>query len=206
MFDRKTHWENIYRDKSPEDVSWYQREPSLSLQLIRNTRLAHDEPVIDVGGGSSILADYLIWEGYSNLAVLDISGNALARARNRLGDDAKNVEWYENDITDFEAPLQFSLWHDRAVFHFLTAESDRKRYVKTLQNSLKPGGHLIISAFAIGGPDKCSGLDIVQYDDEKLLAELGENFELIEAQGEIHITPAQKEQKFMYFRLIKKPG
>ena len=204
MFDTKTHWENIYHDKSPLDVSWYQKEPSLSLELIRNTQLASDEPIIDVGGGASVLVDYLCKEGFTNLAVLDISEIALTCAKKRLGVLAQNIEWHECDITRFSAPHRFSLWHDRAVFHFLTDKSGRKNYIKALKSALRPGGHLIIAAFTIGGPEKCSGLDIVQYDSKKLVAELGEDFELIEVKNEVHITPANKEQKFMYFRFIRK--
>ncbi len=200
MFDRKAHWENIYKEKSPLDVSWFQKEPALSLELIRNTQVANNEAIIDVGGGASVLVDYLCKEGFTNLAVLDISGNALSCAKKRLGDFAQNVEWYESDITQFDAPHQFSLWHDRAVFHFLANKSDRNNYVKALINALRPGGHAIIAAFAIGGPEKCSGLDIVQYDAAKLVAELGEDFELVEERSEVHITPADKKQTFVYFR------
>ncbi len=200
MFDRKAHWENIYKEKSPLDVSWFQKEPALSLELIRNTQVANNEAIIDVGGGASVLVDYLCKEGFTNLAVLDISGNALSCAKKRLGDFAQNVEWYESDITQFDAPHQFSLWHDRAVFHFLANKSDRNNYVEALKNALRPGGHAIIAAFAIGGPEKCSGLDIVQYDAAKLVAELGEDFELVEERSEVHITPADKKQTFVYFR------
>lgn len=203
MFDRKAHWQNVYQEKSALDVSWYQKEPALSLKLIRSTQVASDESIIDVGGGASLLVDYLCREGFMNLAVLDISDNALASAKKRLGDSAKNVEWFEADITQFNAPHQFSLWHDRAVFHFLTDQSDRKSYVEALKCALKSGGHLIIAAFAIGGPEKCSGLEIVQYDSDKLIAELGEDFELVEERNEVHITPSNKEQKFMYFRFIR---
>jgi 2-polyprenyl-3-methyl-5-hydroxy-6-metoxy-1,4-benzoquinol methylase len=205
MSDRKTHWEKIYGDKAPQEVSWYQKEPALSLQLIHNTHLAHDAPIIDVGGGASVLVEYLCDEGYTNVAVLDISAKALAYAQDRLGDNASRVEWYEEDVTRFKSPHQFSLWHDRAVFHFLTDESDRSDYVKVLKRTLEPNGHLIVAAFAIGGPIKCSGLDIVQYDAKKLTAELGEGFELVEESCEIHISPANKEQKFAYFRFMRKP-
>jgi len=203
MIDRKAHWENLYQEKSPLDVSWYQKEPTLSLELIRHAQLASDEAIIDVGGGASVLVDYLCKEGFTNLAVLDISGHALASAKKRLGDFAQGIEWFEADITQFKAPHQFSLWHDRAVFHFLTDQADRKNYVESLKHALRPGGCLIIAAFAIGGPEKCSGLKIVQYDSEKLKAELGDDFELVEERNEVHITPANKDQKFMYFRFIK---
>ena len=148
---------------------------------------------------------YLCKEGFTNLAVLDISGTALSCAKKRLGNLAQNVEWYESDITQFDAPHQFSLWHDRAVFHFLANKSDRNNYVEALINALRPGGHAIIAAFAIGGPEKCSGLDIVQYDAAKLVAELGGDFELVEERSEVHITPADKEQTFVYFRFAKMP-
>lgn len=204
MSDRKTHWEDIYKNKSPLEVSWYTTEPVLSLQLIRNTQVALDEPVIDVGGGASVLVDHLCEEGYSHVAVLDISANALAWAKNRLGDRANDVEWHEDDVTRFNPPHRFAVWHDRAVFHFLQEESDRRCYVEVLKRALEPDGNVIIAAFAIGGPTQCSGLDIVQYDAAKLQAELGEEFELIEERSELHITPANKEQKFAYFRFVRK--
>lgn len=204
MFDRKTHWQNVYKEKAALDVSWYQKEPTLSLELIHRTGVLNDEAIIDVGGGASALVDYLSKEGFTNLSVLDISENALNNAKKRLGDSAERIEWFEADITEFKSPHQFSLWHDRAVFHFLTDKSDRKKYVKVLNQTLRPDGHLIIAAFAIGGLKKCSGLDIVQYDSMKLLAELGEDFELLEERVEVHITPANKKQEFVYFRFIKK--
>jgi SAM-dependent methyltransferase len=206
MVDRKAHWQQIYQDKSPLEVSWYQQEPALSLELIHRTGIHSDDPIIDVGGGASVLVDRLCETGFTKLAVLDISRNALDSMRQRLGNRATMVEWFEADITDFTAPHPFALWHDRAVFHFLTEAEDRRKYVKSLKMALRPGGHLIIAAFAIGGPEQCSGLDIVQYDKEKLMAELGEGFELIEERNEVHITPANKEQQFMYFRLLKVQG
>ncbi len=204
MSDRKKHWENIYKDKSPQKVSWYENEPALSLQLIHNSHVALNAPIIDVGGGSSALVDCLCNEGYTNIAVLDISKNALAYAQDRLGDKSKEIEWYEEDITSFDPSHQFSLWHDRAVFHFMTNKSDRNKYINVLKRTLELNGHLIIAAFAIGGPTKCSGLDIVQYDAAKLMIELGEVFELVEEINEVHITPENKEQQFKYFRFIHK--
>lgn len=206
MPGRQAHWESIYHDKSPTDVSWYQQDPALSLQLIRNTHLSLAEPMIDVGGGASVLVDRLCHAGYTQVAVLDISASALDHAKKRLGDKAHGVEWYVEDVVTFDPPHPFSLWHDRAVFHFLTDQSDRRSYVNTMKRALKPGGHLIIAAFAIGGPSKCSGLDIVQYDAKKLLAELGEGFDLVEEKSAVHITPANREQKFAWFRLARKPG
>ena len=205
MFDRRIHWQKIFQEKSALDFSWYQKAPKLSLELIRCSQVASNEAVIDVGGGASVLVDHLSKECFKNLAVLDISANALASTKNRLGDSANNIECFVADITQFYTTNKFSLWHDRAVFHFLTDHTDRKSYVKALKNSLRPEGHLIIATFAIGGPEKCSGLDIVQYDSEKMIAVLGEDFELVEERKEVHITLAKKEQKFIFFHFLKVP-
>ena len=205
MFNRKVHWESIHDGKSSLEVSWYLKEPSSSLELIRNTQVSDGEPIIDVGGGTSLLVDFLIEEGHSNIAVLDISQKALAYTQKRLGDLAQSVEWFETDITGFEAPHHFSLWHDRAVFHFLAIESDRRRYLEVLENSLCPGGHLVIATFSIGGAVKCSGLPVIQYDAKKLAEELGEDYRLLEERNEVHLTPASKEQEFTYFRFIREP-
>lgn len=202
--NRKAHWERIYKDKLPTEVSWYQTEPELSLALIGRTRVGPTAPVIDVGGGASVLVDRLLAAGFENLAVLDISGSAIAHARARLGQLADRVEWYETDVTAFAPPHPFQLWHDRAVFHFLTDKEDRKRYVGTLKEALVPDGHAIIAAFAIGGPRKCSGLEIVQYDAARLSEELGGEFELLETVDEMHITPGHAEQKFSFFRFRRK--
>ena len=137
------------------------------------------------------------------MTVLDISENAIAISKNRLGDTAKSIEWIVSDITQFDTSQKFSLWHDRALFHFLTDPSDRKIYVKALTKAIRTEGHLIIATFAIGGPEKCSGLEIVQYDSEKMIAELGDNFKLVEERKEIHITPANKEQEFIFFHFLR---
>ena len=199
MFNKKKHWGNVYQDKSPLEVSWYQKEPKLSLELIRFSNVASNDAIIDVGGGTSVLVDYLSKECFTSLTVLDISENAIAIAKKRLGGKAKSIEWIVSDIIKFDTSQKFSLWHDRALFHFLTNPSDRKKYVKALINAIRPEGHLIIATFAIGGPEKCSGLEIVQYDSEKMSAELGDNFVLVEERKEIHITPANKEQEFIFF-------
>jgi len=203
MTSDKEHWERVYSDKTPLEVSWYQKEPAVSLRLIEHCELGKNAAIIDVGGGASLLVDRLLAAGYQRLAVLDISSTAVAFARSRLGTRAKQVEWIEADVREFVPPRSFSLWHDRAVFHFLTAADDRKRYIAALKQALPSGGHVVLAAFAIGGPTRCSGLDIVQYDAEKLLAELGDQFELIEQAAETHLTPASKEQLFCYFRLLR---
>ena len=201
MTDRKQHWERVYTSKSSLEVSWYQAEPRLSLELIEHSGIGRDAPIIDVGGGASVLVDRLQEAGYRRLAVLDISGAALATARERLGPQAAGIEWYEADVTQFTAPHAFTLWHDRAVFHFLTDAGDRRHYVQVLKQTLVPDGHVVIAAFAIGGPTRCSGLDIVQYDAAKLLTELGTDFRLVEELSETHRTPAGKDQQFNFFRL-----
>ena len=200
MFDRKAHWQDIYKNKSCEDVSWYQQEPLLSLDLIHSTQITHNDAIIDVGGGASVLVDHLYDEGFSNLSVLDISANALSCAKERLGDAAKDIAWLESDVTQFKAPQSYSLWHDRAVFHFLTDADDRLSYVETMSNALKPGAHAIIATFSLDGPEKCSGLNIVRYSPETMSAALGENFQLVETSTEEHKTPAGSSQSFVYCR------
>ena len=203
MNDRKTHWENVYTNNPPRQVSWYQEEPTLSLNLIRSIGLAHDAFIIDVGGGASTLVDHLCDEGYTGVGVLDVSAQALGLATERLAERASTVEWYEADITTFEPPHRFSLWHDRAVFHFLSNSDDRDKYRCVLNKALEPGGHLIIMAFGLGGPQKCSGLDIVQYDADKITMELGPGFDLLETGHETHVTPSGNKQKFAFFHYKK---
>ncbi len=203
--DVKSHWEEIYNTKSPTEVSWYQTRPSLSLKLIEATGIEKGQGIIDVGGGSSMLVDCLLDEGYEDLAVLDISGQSLMIARARLGDREDDVEWYEADATEFQPPRQFHLWHDRAVFHFLTDERDRRKYVNVLEEALMPEGFLVMATFAIDGPKRCSGLGTVQYDEESMSLELGDEFVLMEKVDEAHVTPGDKEQKFTYFLYQRKP-
>jgi 2-polyprenyl-3-methyl-5-hydroxy-6-metoxy-1,4-benzoquinol methylase len=203
MSECKIHWENVYQTKSPQEVSWYQQEPTLSLELINHANISKDQPIIDVGGGASVLVDYLCQQGFTNLAVLDIAGEAIALSQKRLGNLARNIKWYVSDVKQFQPEYQFSLWHDRAVFHFLTEPSDRQIYRQVLEQAIQPNGHVVIATFAIGGPVKCSGLDVIQYDAEKLVIELGDNFRLIETKSEIHVTPVAKEQKFIYCHFQK---
>ena len=205
MSVRKEHWEKVYQTKSPDEVSWYQPSPILSLQLIAKTGLAFDAPIIDIGGGASTLVGELCDSGYSNVSVLDVSASALAHAKHRCADKVSEVRWYEEDVTCFKPPHRFALWHDRAVFHFLTSRADRDSYIKVLKQSIEPGGHIIMMTFAIDGPKKCSGLDIVQYDADKLILEFGPGFELVETGFDVHLTPAGNQQKFAYFRFLATP-
>lgn len=203
MKDAKTHWNDVYAARSPLDVSWYQAEPRLSLELVAATGISAAQPIIDVGGGASLLVDRLLDRGFTDVAVLDVSRNALAHAQRRLGARAASVEWHEQDVTRFVAPRHFALWHDRAVFHFLTEAADREQYVRALRRAIPVGGHAIMAAFGIGGPTQCSMLDIVQYDAEKMQAALGHEFQLMEERAELHLTPAAKQQQFGFFRFLR---
>ena len=199
--NRHEHWNQVYQTKGTDDVSWYQRRPDLSLALIAASGVSKDAGIIDVGGGASMLVDFLLDDGYTRLAVLDLSGVALSHSRTRLGARAGGVEWFEADVTSFEPPHRFGLWHDRAVFHFLTAADDRRGYISTLRRTLQPGGAVVISTFALDGPPKCSGLEVMHYDEQSIHAELGAEFQLQEVRRETHVTPWASEQRFIYFRL-----
>lgn len=201
--DRKAHWETLYRTRRDDRVSWFQPSPDLSLQLIEATGIARDAPIIDVGGGASRLVDGLLSAGYRDVSVLDLAGAALRLSQQRLGARQRQVQWFEQDVTRFAPPRRFALWHDRAVFHFLTDPDDRERYLRVLARAVRPGGHVIIAAFAPDGPERCSGLEVVRYDPAGLAATLGHGFELVESLEEAHRTPAGKVQKFGYCRFVK---
>lgn len=202
--NRKDHWNQVYQTKAPDDVSWFQPQPAISLKLIEASGVGKKAGVIDVGGGASLLVDFLLDAGFSKLAVLDLSAVALEHARRRLGKRADSVQWLEADVTNFQPARQFALWHDRAVFHFLTDKADRQRYVQTLQRTLTPDGHVIIATFAVDGPLKCSGLEVSRYDAASICAELGAEFQMVEQASETHTTPWQTEQHFSYFRFARK--
>ena len=198
--DRKQHWEDVYVSKAVHETSWHQAEPAPSLAMIRHAAGGGKPSLIDVGGGASLLVDCLLDEGFPDLTVLDISARALDRARRRLGRRASQVEWVEADVTQYEPVRTFDIWHDRAAFHFLTDVADRRRYVGILQRALSADGQAVIAAFALDGPKKCSGLDIVRYDAQTLGAELGPGFVLEEERSDVHLTPAGREQRFGFYR------
>jgi ubiquinone/menaquinone biosynthesis C-methylase UbiE len=197
-FNVKHHWENVYQGKKPAEVSWYQTDPIISLEMIALTGIGHAGKIIDVGGGASILVDKLLDKGFQNPTILDISFKALDHAKGRLGKRAGSVNWVEADILQAELPYIYDLWHDRAVFHFLTSLEDRKKYIKMMEKAVRPGGHVIIATFALEGPLKCSGLQVERYSPEKLQHELGDQFLLVKNVEEVHITPLQTKQKFIY--------
>ncbi len=199
--DRKAHWQGVYARKDEDEVSWYQARPENSLRLITNTGLGLDATIIDAGGGASTLVDHLLDAGYTDITVLDIAEAALEKARARLGERAGRVRWVAADLLTWQPERQYDIWHDRAVFHFLTDAADRRRYVEVLKRALKPGGHVIIATFAPDGPEKCSGLPVMRHSPESIAAELGDGFELLEMADEHHVTPAGKVQHFNYARL-----
>jgi SAM-dependent methyltransferase len=195
----KSHWEKIYTNKRPAEVSWYQTHLEKSRELIRATGVDHDAEIIDVGGGASTLVDDLLADGYKHITIMDISPTAIQSAQARLGARAREVVWLEADATRESLPAHhYDVWHDRAVFHFLTDAGDRRRYVDNVSHVLKPDGHVIVATFGPNGPLKCSGLDIVRYTSEQLHAEFGENFQLIRSAVEDHVTPDGKHQEFVY--------
>ncbi len=199
MTDKQQHWETVYRTKAADAVSWYRPHLDASLALIGRIAPDHATAVLDVGGGASTLVDDLLARGYRDLSVLDISTEALGVAQTRLGAAADAVTWLAADLLD--APLQkarYDLWHDRALFHFLTSAEHRARYVRQLIHALKPGGHVLIATFAPQGPQQCSGLDVARYDAASLLQALGPAFESVDNMHELHHTPSGVMQPFTY--------
>jgi SAM-dependent methyltransferase len=203
---RKTHWNTIFSQKAPDTASWYQTHLEQSLRLIKHSGAGSQAALIDVGGGASTLVDDLLAEGFQDVTVLDVSAVALQIAQQRLGERAKRVTWMEADITDADLPTTYyDLWHDRAVFHFLTAPGERQRYIAAARKSIKVGGSLIIATFAADGPTQCSGLDIARYSVDGLSQAFGAGFDLVESAAETHQTPWQSEQRFSWCRLVRTP-
>lgn len=195
----KQHWESVYETKPADAVSWFQTHAEQSLRLIRATGVALSGAIIDVGGGASTLVDDLLLAGWSKLTVLDLSAAALAAAKKRLGPRAAKVHWLEADVTTADLPRHaYDVWHDRAVFHFLTERADRQAYVDAVLRSVKPGGHVIVATFAEDGPTQCSGLPVKRYSADELHAEFGAPFSLLAHEKEEHHTPFGTVQKFVY--------
>ena len=195
----KEHWEKVYTTKVPDNVSWFQPHAETSMRLIHNAGLGHDAVIIDVGGGASTLVDDLLDDGYRALTVLDLSGAALDESRRRLGVKGESVRWMEADITQAEFENDsFDIWHDRAVFHFLTTDEDRKAYVKQVLRALKPGGRVIMATSGSNGPTQCSGLPVMRYAPEELHSKFGEAFTLLAHEEQLHHTPFGTDQQFIY--------
>jgi SAM-dependent methyltransferase len=195
----QTHWEKIYRKKAPDAVSWYRPHLEASLALIEKAAPKRSASIIDVGGGESTLVDDLLAHGYQDITVLDVSQTAIDVTKKRLGPAAERVRWLTADIAKSELALNaYDVWHDRAVFHFLTANDQRAAYVRQVARAVKPGGHVLVSTFGPEGPTKCSGLEVVRYDADSLHAEFGVRFRLLDSFKELHHTPFGTTQQFLY--------
>ncbi len=193
------HWEAVYETRPATSVSWYQVKPGLSLAMIESAVPHHAAAIIDVGGGASTLVDALSGAGYTDISVLDISATALRTSRERLARPLPGIHWIESDVLAFQPPRRYDLWHDRALFHFMTGDSQRERYRSVLGEALAPGGKAIIATFAMDGPERCSGLRVRRYDAPRLLQALGRDFVLLEEHREEHLTPDGALQPFAYF-------
>ena len=195
---RKSHWENVYSTKGESEVSWFQEDPAPSLELIALAGLSAGASIIDIGGGASRLVDILVERNVGRVTVLDISAAALDAAKKRLGSKAAEVQWVIADITAWEPTHTYDLWHDRAAFHFLTDPADQSAYVERLKKAVKRGGYVMIGTFALDGPERCSGLQIVRHDAASLSAILGTDFKLIDTRRHDHVTPWGAVQRFQF--------
>ncbi|MBT2119394.1 methyltransferase domain-containing protein [Dyella sp. LX-66] len=201
MSDRGSRWDEVYRSKGADTVSWFQARPVMSLALIEHAGVVKGAPVIDVGGGASSLVDHLLHEGYADLAVMDLSDSALATSRERLGDRASQVDWIVGDVLAFAPLKRYALWHDRAVFHFLVDAGDRRRYFEALHRASQVGTQVVMATFAEDGPERCSGLPVARYRAAELHAAFGADYELVESTRETHRTPSGAEQHFTWVRM-----
>jgi SAM-dependent methyltransferase len=197
------HWETVYATKGEAEVSWFQDDPAPSLAMIDAAGVTASASIVDIGGGASRLVDVLVARGHRDLTILDLSGAALQTARHRLGPGATSVEWIVADATKWRPSRRFDIWHDRAAFHFLTGEAQRRDYVAALGGAVPLGGHAIIATFAPDGPEKCSGLPVMRYDGEALARELGAGFARVETRAHLHETPWKATQSFQ-FSLFRK--
>ena len=197
--DKKQHWEHVYETKGRDQVSWFREHLDTSLKMIVGTGVGKEAAIIDVGGGNSTLVDDLLDNGFVDVSILDISGKAISDSKLRLGTRATEVNWLEADITNVTLPENhYDVWHDRAVFHFLTDANDRHKYVELVMRSVKLGGHIIVASFGLEGPEKCSGLDVVRYSPDTMHDEFGDSFELVNSVDETHNTPFGTTQEFVY--------
>lgn len=196
--DPEQHWQAVYETKAPTDVSWYESVPRRSLEFIQATELPAEAALLDVGGGASTLVDHLLSAGFGDLTVLDVAPAALERSRARLGAAGDQVRWIVADVTRWQPPRRYDLWHDRAVLHFLVDAGPRDLYLDTLRTALAPDGYLVMATFGPQGPTRCSGLDVQRYSADQVSALLGPAFRLIESAIETHVTPRGDEQQFLY--------
>ena len=202
--NEQQHWDNVYSTKAEAEVSWFQPYPKTSMEFVELFNLPLDANIIDVGGGDSHFVDALLEKGFRNIWVLDISGNAIERAKHRLGNKSSKVHWIISDVTQFRPPVQFDFWHDRAAFHFLTTEDKIYRYVSIAEAAIKKDGYLILGTFSENGPRKCSGLEIKQYSEASMSARFELAFERIQCVTEDHKTPFNTVQNFLFCSFKKK--
>jgi SAM-dependent methyltransferase len=207
MSDRARHWDDAYQDEGPEGVSWYQPEPLMSLVLIRLLDVGSSVAVVDVGGGASLLVDRLVESGFGDVTVLDLSEVALEESRRRLKDHPQ-VTFIHEDVLSWKSSRRFGLWHDRAVFHFLTDERDMRRYLATMSRSLNSDGRVVIGTFAEDGPQYCSGLTVARYSPVELSDLLGREFTVVATRRELHRTPGGANQPFTWIaaKMSRAPG
>ena len=197
------HWQHIYGAKAEDEVSWFQAHPTASLRLVAATGLGPEARIVDIGGGASRFVDALLDSGYRQVTVLDLAEAALDKAKRRLGPRASAVTWVGADVASFSPSVAFDLWHDRALFHFMTQPEDREAYLATMNRVLRPGGQAIIATFSLAGPERCSGLPVRRYEPESLASELGPAFRLVESAREEHRTPAGAVQSLQYSRFLR---
>jgi SAM-dependent methyltransferase len=202
----RRHWEEIYSSRSPDDVSWYEPVPLMSRKLVAEAIEEGAESVIDIGGGASSLVDHLLDFGVKRIAVVDISAAGLAVSKRRLMGRARLIEWIVGDVTTLEDLGRFDVWHDRAVFHFLTTDEDRRHYVRLAERTIRPGGTAIMATFASDGPKRCSGLQVRRYDPDQLAEQCGPGFELTQSERHVHITPRNVRQNFLYSTFRRAAG
>ncbi len=203
MDSRQQHWQGVYVEKEEETLPWFQASPDASLAMVEGTGFGPEARILDVGAGSSRLVDALLDRKFKNLTVLDVSDTGLKQARDRLGPGAEAVSWVTADITTWDPPDTFDIWHDRAAYHFLVDEKDRAAYGRVLEKALAPGGQAIIGTFALDGPERCSGLPVRRYDGDNLARELGPAFRLAETTRDDHMTPKGNIQRFQFSRFTR---
>ncbi|MBS1537856.1 MAG: methyltransferase domain-containing protein [Bacteroidetes bacterium] len=204
--DRKKHWENIYQTKKLSEVSWFEPTPETSLNFFQQFNIPKTAKIIDIGGGDSLLVDNLLKLGYQDITILDISEQALSRAKQRLGNKAANVKWVVADVVTFKPTEKYDFWHDRAAFHFLTEENEISDYLDTVQQNINPSGVLVIGTFSEQGPKKCSGIEIKQYSESSMTKRLKTYFEKIKCITVDHKTPFDTIQNFIFCSFRKLAG
>lgn len=198
MENKKDHWNKVYETKKPTEVSWYEPMPEVSLTYITDCKLEKDAAIIDIGGGDSFLAEFLLAQGFTDITVVDISEKAIERAKERLGEKADEVNWIVADVSKFQPERQYDLWHDRAVFHFLTEESQIENYLSSVKDAVKPGGFVVMGTFSENGPTKCSGLEIKQYSISQMQDLFYEGFSTLSCKNIDHQTPSGGMQNFTF--------